>query len=369
MENEAFENHFKYFLAKNERRMNGFFRRILWYSCFVGPAIAVGVLCDAFPDVTYWACLQTLLITLAFAIGHSVLYKYMPESHLIKYLGLIGALIVIFIMSINHIDVYLCYFFVPMTSLLYCSRKTYVMMSALSFLVLLFGNWRFAGYLSGMFDDIDTFSFFANIAGGQTIEFLLMFLSGYFINMLMIKHLQTMYCDEVAISKSEHEVYSDPLTGLWNRRYIEKAFEKYVVVQRNVGSLVVVDLDNLKHVNDTYGHLEGDAALKIMGDILRKTFDKSEFSTICRFGGDEFVILLPGIQSVSALSLCMSQLFAHMDESFSRDVKLKELTLSVGAAFINDLDMDYEMVFGRADKAMYEVKNNGRNSFQIYSDT
>lgn len=178
-----------------------------------------------------------------------------------------------------------------------------------------------------------------------------------------------MYGDEIALSKSEHEAYTDALTGLWNRRYIEHAFEKYVVVQRNVGALLVVDLDHMKSINDTLGHLEGDFALKVMGDILRKTFGKSESSTICRFGGDEFVILLPGVQTVSALSLSMSQLFAYTEESFTNDPKLKDLTLSVGAAFINELDMDYEMVFSRADKALYEVKNSGRNSFQIYSET
>jgi len=349
--------------------MNGFFRRILWYSCFVGPAIAVGVLCEAFPGVSYGACLKTFLITLAFALGHTILYRFKPESHLIKYLGLFGALVTIFIMSVSHIDIYLCYFFVPMTSLLYCSRKTYVMMGVASYVVMLFGNWRFAGYLSGMIDDIDTMSFFINVAGGQTIEFLLMFLSGFFINKLMVHHLQTMYCDEVAISKSEHEAYTDPLTGLWNRRYIEKAFEKFVVVQRNVGALLVLDIDNMKRINDTFGHLEGDCALKTMADILRKTFGKSAASAICRFGGDEFVVLLPGIQSNSALCLSLSQLFASSEDAFSRDAKLNELAISVGAAFINDLDMNYEMVFARADKALYQVKNSGRNSYQIYNES
>lgn len=369
MENEAFENHFKYFLAKNERKMNGMFCRLLWYCCFVGPAIAVGVLCEAFPDVTYGACLQTFLISLAFAIGHTVLYKFKPESSLIKYLGLVGLLITIFIMCVNHIGIYLSYFFVPMTSLLYCSRKTFLIMCALGYVVLLLSNWQIAEYSAGLRTDIDTVPWFIGIVGGQTIEFLLMFASGFLINKLMVRHLQTMYCDEIAISKSEHDAYTDVLTGLWNRRYIERAFEKYVVVQRHVGALIVVDLDHMKYVNDTHGHLEGDRALKIMGGILRKTFDKSVGATVCRFGGDEFVVLLPGIQTVSALSLCMSQLFSSTDESFSKDAKLNTLAISVGAAFINDLDMSYETAFERADKALYDVKNSGRNSFQIYSET
>ncbi len=369
MENEAFEKHFQYFLAKNERKVNGLFRRLLWYCCFVGPAIAVGVLCEAFPDVTYGACLQTFLISLAFAIGHSVLYKFKPESSLIKYLGLAGLHITIFTMCVDHIGIYLSYFFVPMTSLLYCSRKTYIAMSTAGYLVLLLSNWQIAEYSASLRSDIDTVPWFIGIVGGQTIEFIVMFVCGLLINKLMIRHLQTMYCDEIAISKSEHEAYTDSLTGLWNRRYIERAFEKYVVVQRNVGALIIVDLDHMKYVNDTHGHLEGDRALKILADLLRKVFNKSVGATVCRFGGDEFVVLLPGIQTVSALSLTMSQLFASTEESFSRDDKLNTLAISVGASFINDLDMNYEMVFDRADKALYEVKNSGRNSFQIYSET
>lgn len=369
MENAAFENHFKYFLGKNERRMNGLFRRILWYCCFVGPAIAVGVLCDAFPDVSLGASLQTLLISLAFAIGHSILYKFKPESDLIKYLGLVGLLITIFTMCVDHIGIYLSYFFVPLTALLYCDRKTYLIMSVLSYIVLLTSNWQIAEYSANLRNDIDAVNWFVGIVGGQTIEFLLMFASGFIINKLMVDHLQTMYCDEIAISKSEHEAYTDHLTGLWNRRYLERAFEKHVVVQRNIGALLIVDLDNMKSVNDTFGHLEGDNSLKILTGILREVFGKSVGATICRFGGDEFVVLLPGVQTVSALSLCMSQLFAKSEESFSKNEKLKPLTVSVGASFINELDMNYEMVFDRADKALYEVKNSGKNSFQIYSET
>jgi len=368
MENENIEKHYKYFLAKNQSRMNGFFRRILWYSCLVGPAIAGGVFCGVFPGISYGACISIFLITLAFALGHTFLYRHNPESSVIKYLGLCGALVTIFIMSVCHIDVYLCYFFVPMTSLLYCSRRTFVSMSILSFIVLLLGNWEIAKYSSDIYDDVIASSYFFDMAGGQVIEFLLMFLAGFSINKLMVDHLRTMFCDELAISKSEHLAYTDSLTGLWNRRYMERAFEKFVVVQRNVGSLIVVDLDNMKSVNDTYGHLEGDRALRIIGGILCDVFGKSASSTICRFGGDEFVILLPGVETVAALSVSMSSLFAKVEDSISKDEKLSELSLSVGASFIDNLDMNYEMVFARADKAMYEVKNSGRNSYQIYNE-
>lgn len=369
MGNEIFENHFEYFIAHNERKMNGVFCRILWYCCFVGPAIAIGVLCDAFPDVSYGACLQTLLVSLTFAIGHTVLYKFKPESPVIKYIGLVGTLITLYTMCVDHIGIYLSYFFVPMTSLLYCSRKTFISMCVLGYAMLLISNWQIAEYSANLRVDIEAVPWFIGRVGGETIEFLVMFASGFVINTVMMQHLRTMYLSEVSLNKTEREAYSDQLTGLWNRRYMDRAFDKYVVVQHNAGALLVVDMDHMKFVNDSYGHLEGDRALKLFANILRKTFSKSELATVCRFGGDEFVILLPNVQTVSDLSLCISQLMASTDEVFCNDDKLNAINISVGAAFTNEFDMNYQAVFDRADKALYDVKKSGRNSYQIYTES
>jgi len=368
MGKDVFENHFAYFLAKNEKRMNGIFCRILWYSCLVAPAIAVGVLCEAFPDVTYGACLQALLVSLAFAVGHTVLYKLKPESSVIKYIGLVGALVSIYIMSIGHMDITLTFFFVPMTSLLYCKRRTFVIMSFLGFLMMLASNWQIAEFEASFLKNSDPMDWFISRIGGMTIEFLVMFTSGIFINKAMIKHLKTMYSNELSINKSEHNSYTDQLTGLWNRRYMEQAFDKFMVVQHNAGAMLVVDMDHMKIVNDSYGHLEGDRALKLFASILQKTFNKNESATICRFGGDEFVVLLPNVHAVSDLTLCISHLISNADEAFCNDEKLCSINISVGAAFANDLDMHYQALFDRADKALYEVKKTGRNSYQIYSE-
>lgn len=368
MGNDIFENHYDYFLAQNERKMNSIFCHILWYCCFVGPAIAVGVLCEAFPDVTYGACLQTLFVTLAFAVGHTVLYKFKSESPIIKYIGLVGTLITIYTMCVDHIGIYLSYFFVPMISLLYCSRKTFVSMSVLSYLMLLISNWQIAEYSAHLRTDIDAVAWFIGRVGGETIEFIVMFAGGWVINSVLMKHLRTMYVNEVSLNKTEREAYTDLLTGLWNRRYIDHAFDKYVVVQHNAGALLVVDMDHMKFVNDSYGHLEGDRALKLFADVLRKVFAKSESASICRFGGDEFVVLLPSVQTISDLTLCISQLISAADETFCNDEKLNTINISVGAAFTNELDMNYQAVFDRADKALYDVKNSGRNSYQIYTE-
>lgn len=366
MGNEIFEKHYEHFLAKNERRMNGTFCKILWYCCLVGPIIAFGVFCEAFPDVTYSACIQTLIVSLAFAIGHTILYKRKPESLLIKYIGLIGTLLTIYIMCINHIGIYLSYFFVPMTSLLYCNRKTFMLICSLSYVVLLGSNWQISEYTSNLRTDVDQIEWFTSIVGGQTIEFLIMFLSGFFIIKLMEEHLQTMYCNEIAISKTEIAAYTDDLTGLWNRRYLERAFDKYFVVKQNRGALLIVDLDFFKDVNDKYGHLEGDRALKTFSGILHNAFANSNALTLCRYGGDEFVVLLPGVETFTDLSTKISNLISNSEATLGSDEHLNKITLSIGAAFIKDDDSDFLEVFDRADQSLLQVKRDGRNSFQVY---
>lgn len=359
--------HFEYFLRNHEKRVNHFFGYVLWFCCLVGPAIAVGVLLGAFPDVTLSSCLQTLLIALTFAGGHAILYKKIPESVVIKYVGLFGTLFTIYTMCIDHIGIYLSYFFVPMTSLLYCRRRTFLSVCGASYVMLLICNWQISDYMAGLRSDIDAVPWFVGIVGGETIEFLIMMVSGLFINKVMQEYLHTMYSNELTINKNEIASYTDELTGLWNRRYMEKAFDKYIVVQKNLGAMMVVDLDFFKKINDDYGHLEGDKILKRLCETLRNTFFGDNVS-ICRFGGDEFVLLLPSVQTFSELSVSISKLFAKADELFSSDPKYSVLSLSVGAAFVKEEEVNFEKVFDRADKALLQVKRSGRNAFQIYVD-
>lgn len=359
--------HFEYFLNIHEKRVNRFFGYVLWICCLVGPAIALGVLLGAFPDVTLQSCLQTLLIALAFAVGHTILCKKLPDSPVIKYIGLLGTLCTIYTMCVDHIGIYLSYFFVPMTSLLYCRRRTFLTMCGASYLVLLLCNWQISDYMAGLRTDIDAVPWFIGIVGGETIEFLVMMMSGLFINKVTQEYLHTMYSNELTINKKDIELYTDALTGLWNRNYMEKAFDKYIVVQKNLGAMMVVDLDFFKKINDDYGHLEGDKILKLLCGTLKDTFFSDNIA-ICRFGGDEFVILLPNVQSFSELSLSISKLFSKADELFMSDPKYNILSLSVGAAFVKEHEVNFEKVFDRADKALLQVKRSGRNAFQIYTE-
>lgn len=160
----------------------------------------------------------------------------------------------------------------------------------------------------------------------------------------------------------------DVLTGLYNRRYFDDVFShewKLSCRTQSKLSIIICDIDHFKKVNDEHGHLAGDEYLKKTADVLTSVF-KRETDVVARFGGEEFVILLPETDSDTIYE--MAERFraeledCHVDYN---DKKLKT-TISLGIAHcIPDQDMDIKSLLERADKALYAAKNEGRNRVRV----
>jgi diguanylate cyclase len=153
----------------------------------------------------------------------------------------------------------------------------------------------------------------------------------------------------------------DTLTGLPNRAGLEKRMEEeYERWQRYGGELllVVLDVDHFKRVNDQFGHLSGDKVLRLIAQQLSRRLRKSDF--IGRFGGEEFVILMPGT-TVEKAATVLEELRAGIENSpFHFKNERVTITISIGYTDFC-LDDTLEQVFERADQAMYRAKNDGRN--------
>ncbi|MHA1103696.1 sensor domain-containing diguanylate cyclase [Kosakonia cowanii] len=152
----------------------------------------------------------------------------------------------------------------------------------------------------------------------------------------------------------------DPLTGLYNRRGFNKVAERFAPGE--VLSVISVDIDHFKKVNDVFGHPAGDDVLKMMADILFQGCRKEDF--VSRFGGEEFIILLPGISIKEAAetaerirNMVSSAIFPHAGR----------ITISAGVASIPDCGLSLDSLLHRADEALYEAKNEGRNIVFIAS--
>ncbi len=148
----------------------------------------------------------------------------------------------------------------------------------------------------------------------------------------------------------------DDLTGLYNRRGLFFLAEHHLRVIKRMKSrpfLLFLDLDRMKWINDTFGHPEGDRALKELAELMRKTFRESDI--LARFGGDEFVVF-GGMSSLGTTQIIISRLLSHLEERNKSDSRYR-LSVSIGAVEYPSLDFpSLEEMIVQADNLMYQDK-------------
>ncbi|MCU7836631.1 MAG: diguanylate cyclase [gamma proteobacterium symbiont of Taylorina sp.] len=161
---------------------------------------------------------------------------------------------------------------------------------------------------------------------------------------------------------------TDPMTHLYNRRYLTKVSESILdLAKRNETdlSVLMLDIDKFKNINDTYGHNVGDDAIISLAIILQEESRKSDI--LSRWGGEEFVILLPATNIDGALVIS-EKIRTVVEELVIKieDVQELKFTVSIGVSQINkERDVSIENSINRADKALYEAKESGRNKVCI----
>jgi diguanylate cyclase (GGDEF)-like protein len=158
---------------------------------------------------------------------------------------------------------------------------------------------------------------------------------------------------------------TDALTGLYNRRYLNELIKRLGVDEElpMVSSLIMLDLDNFKTINDTYGHLIGDMLLTKTATKIKKHIRKTDIA--CRYGGDEFLIYLPGANASVAHSIADGIRRDILDDfSYSEEGTEIKHTISVGVTE-NRVDDTFDGLFLRADAALYQAKRTGRNKISI----
>lgn len=154
----------------------------------------------------------------------------------------------------------------------------------------------------------------------------------------------------------------DEKTGVYNNKFFRNIAEMELdKAKREIGplSLLIIDLDNFKKLNDTYGHLVGDDMLKRLGFVLKNNTRK--YDIVSRFGGEEFVILLPNTSIKRAKIVCERMRRAVQND---REMKKYSVTFSGGLTEYKKGDSVKKMQL-RADKAVYKAKKNGKNRIEI----
>ena len=156
---------------------------------------------------------------------------------------------------------------------------------------------------------------------------------------------------------------TDTLTGLLNRRGLEEAMAMLQAEDTPV-AIVVIDIDHFKNINDRYGHAAGDRALQ---RLAKQMADSARASDTLRAGGEEFVMLLPGVPMAAAVAAA-HRLRLKIATSPNPDLSAHPITLSAGVAHYPTHGATLEAVYQRADQALYYAKNHGRNAVAAADD-
>ena len=159
----------------------------------------------------------------------------------------------------------------------------------------------------------------------------------------------------------------DPLTGLFNRRYMEESLEREMRRAsrgRHPVGIIMLDLDHFKKFNDSYGHDAGDALLRIVGNTLQRSIRAEDIA--CRYGGEEFTLILPEASLIDAAQRAESirESIRNLNIQHRRQ-QLGGVTVSAGVAIFPDHGPTGDAVLRAADAALYQAKARGRDRVAI----
>jgi diguanylate cyclase (GGDEF)-like protein len=184
---------------------------------------------------------------------------------------------------------------------------------------------------------------------------------------IRLQHANAVLADQLraALQKVELDAATDALTGQWNRRALDDILKRQVALRAASGapfSILILDIDFFKKVNDEFGHMVGDDVLRAFAQRLREFLRTGD---VCaRFGGEEFVVVLPGTPVTAALEVA-----ERIREGVARHPLLNtpriQVTVSIGAATMAH-DQSVSELFAKADQAVYVAKNAGRNQVRSY---
>jgi diguanylate cyclase (GGDEF)-like protein/PAS domain S-box-containing protein len=185
-----------------------------------------------------------------------------------------------------------------------------------------------------------------------------------------VSHLLAVGMDVTEQRKEKHRLeglaHRDVLTGLYNRAFFEHRLQEDVAraSMEEIGlALFYIDLDSFKPVNDTHGHATGDTVLQEV--VARLRIGLRQNDVVCRIGGDEFAVILPGVSSSKDANLIAEQMIGHLSRPYEIDGFVHNLGASIGIAFLGKDARNSHDLVRKADAAMYRAKQAGKGRYAL----
>lgn len=174
---------------------------------------------------------------------------------------------------------------------------------------------------------------------------------------------------QVKMQSSQLESYKessqrDGLTNLYNRSSIKQLTDTHIK-QGGKGAFMMIDMDNFKGINDTFGHLVGDEVLIKFASTIKNTVGDGNYAG--RIGGDEFVVFLKTVSTREDVRIIASALVSNIKKEFFNSY-VDGVSASIGIAMAIEDGEDFETLYNNADKSLYYVKQNGKNDYHFYSE-
>lgn len=228
--------------------------------------------------------------------------------------------------------------------------------------------------LAGYFDLLEVIIEFSHQHEEYELDEILTtsFVISFALLILVIRRSSQLKNEIVIRGKAEKAIaelaYSDPLTKLPNRRSFMARLD-YVIKQaerdKSHQALIFIDIDNFKNINDTSGHVAGDALLCAFSDRAKKCLRNNDM--IARIAGDEFVVLISNINYPQDAAIIAEKIIEKSKVPYTIQSETLKITLSIGIAITPIDSNDPEQLISYADKAMYKVKQEGKNNLQFFS--
>jgi len=242
--------------------------------------------------------------------------------------------------------------FIPFFVLSYTNMVRIVRVTGVVFVIFALELWGHNyGSVVTLESNYITFLHYMNL----TIVLFSMSVISYFYSTSVYEYQKLLY----------NQSNKDPLTNLFNRRYVDDVFENNMVHSEDKGigfGLLLIDIDRFKKINDKYGHKWGDKVLIVLSRLLKENLRES--TIVSRWGGEEFLIILENTNQEELLYIG-ERLRTVVENTVMVEEKNIKITITLGGAIITNEDETFEMLLARADKALYKGKKNGRNQVTV----